>query len=169
MTFVHSTNLFDLALDGQRQGSLLTEQASSPCLLSKQAVLACQSQPSKQSFPLMGKHLEITFVYDRSLFGPYLASKAQQGKQSLSILYKSHRPLYYSIQVFLSLACSASKQSLLSLGKTPSTTFLLCHPEVERFLFYELVIKEEQAWPSLPLLDSFLLILTKQAKGVLVF
>jgi len=85
------------------------------------------------------------------------------------ILYKSHRPLFYSIQVFLSLAFSASKQSLLSLGKTPSTTFLLCHPEVERFLFYELVIKEEKAWPSLPLLDSSLLILTKQAKGVLVF
>jgi hypothetical protein len=126
----------------------------------------------------MGKHLEITFVYDTSLFEPYLASKAQQGKQSLSILYKSHRPLFYSIQVsstlvlfytsLLSLAFSASKQSLLSLGKTLPLLFYCVIQKLKGFIL-RVGYKEEQAWPSLPLLDSSLLILTKQAKGVLVF
>jgi hypothetical protein len=38
-------NLFDLALNGQSEGSLLGEQASSPCLVCKQAGLAwCASK-----------------------------------------------------------------------------------------------------------------------------
>jgi len=44
-------NLFDLALDGQRQGSLLGEQASSPCLLSKQAIFSLDGQRQPCLYP----------------------------------------------------------------------------------------------------------------------